>query len=120
VKPWFNGKLDFSPPVYDFAGRGYPLVGGRLDYVGGRRVAALVYQRRQHLINVFLWPTSQRSDGERAPIVRQGYHLLHWSTPDYNCWMVSDLGMVELTAFASLMRQGGAAASGQWPDSRKP
>src|SRR3954453_16936057 len=114
VKPWFNGKLDFSPPVYDFAGRGYPLVGGRLDYVGGRRVAALVYQRRQHLINVFLWPTSRRSEGERAPIFRQGYHLLHLSTPDYDCWMVSDLGTVERTASASLMRKEGAASSGQW------
>jgi anti-sigma factor RsiW len=120
VKPWFSGKLDYSPPVYDFAGRGFPLVGGRLDYVGGRPVAALVYQRGQHLINVFLWPAGQRASGERTPVTRRGYHLLNWSTPDYACWVVSDLGTAELTAFADLMRQGNAASSAQWPDRRAP
>ena len=114
VKPWFNGKLDFSPPVYDFAGRGYTLVGGRLDYVAGRPVAALVYQRRQHLINVFLWPADEGATAERTPLTRRGYHMLHWSTADYACWMVSDLGVAELTAFADLMRQGSSASSGQW------
>ena len=109
VKPWFNGKLDFSPPVYDFAGRGYPLVGGRLDYVGGRPVAALVYRRRQHTINVFLWPSNGRSRGEHPPITRQGYHLLGWGYNGYTCWVVSDLGTAELTKFADLLRQGDTA-----------
>jgi anti-sigma factor (TIGR02949 family) len=113
VKPWFNGKLDFSPPVYDFAGRGYPLVGGRLDYLDGRPVAALVYQRRRHLINVFLWPVSKGSSGDRAPMTRQGYHLLHWTADGYVYWVVSDLGMAELTEFAGLLRQADAA-SGQY------
>ena len=105
VKPWFNGKLDFSPPVYDFAKEGYPLLGGRLDYIDGRSVAALVYGRRQHLINVFLWPVTRGPS--RAPRTRdrQGYHLLHWNTRDYAYWVVSDLGPAELNEFAHLVEQ---------------
>jgi anti-sigma factor RsiW len=110
VKPWFNGKLDFSPPVHDFAGRGYPLLGGRLDYLNGRPVAALVYGRRQHLINVFLWPAAGPVGGG-APLVRQGYHLLHWTTPEYAYWVASDLGLSELTDFARLLQRGDSAAA---------
>ena len=106
VKPWFNGKLDFSPPVYDFAGRGFPLIGGRLEYVGGRPVAALVYGRRQHWINVFLWPTEGGSTGGRPATTRQGYHLLHWTTPAYSYWVASDLGLPELRDFAALLQRG--------------
>ena len=109
VKPWFNGKLDFSPPVYDFPGRGYPLLGGRLDYVDGRTVAALVYGRRQHLINVFLWPAARRPAAVPATGTRQGYHLLHWATADYTYWVVSDLGLPELGDFAGLLRQADSA-----------
>jgi anti-sigma factor RsiW len=105
VKPWFNGRLDFSPPVYDFAGRGYPLVGGRLDYVGGRPVGALVYGRRQHLINVFIWPATRGPSGGPSMRTRQGYHELHWTTGDYTYWVVSDLGLAELQDFAQLLRQ---------------
>ncbi len=110
VKPWFNGKLDFSPPVYDFLGRGFPLVGGRLDYLGGRPVAALVYGRRQHVINVFLWPAGHGPAGGLAAVTRQGYHLLHWTTPDYAYWVVSDLGLPELRDFAGLVQRGDSAA----------
>jgi anti-sigma factor RsiW len=110
VKPWFNGKLDFSPPVHDFSSRGYPLLGGRLDYLNGRPVAALVYGRRQHLINVFLWPAAG-SAGGGAPLVRQGYHLLHWTTPEYTYWVASDLGLSELTNFAELLQLGDSAAA---------
>ncbi len=110
VKPWFNGKLDFSPPVHDFSGRGYPLLGGRLDYLDGRQVAALVYGRRQHIINVFLWPeTGQR--GEARPVERQGYHMLHWTTPEYTYWVVSDLGLSELIGFSKLLQLGDSAAT---------
>jgi anti-sigma factor RsiW len=111
VKPWFNGKVDFSPPVYDFAGRGYPLIGGRLDYVGGRSVAALVYGRRQHVISVLLWPTVRGPAAALATQTRQGYHLLRWTTPDYAYWVVSDLGAAELQDFAQLMRQADSAAT---------
>jgi anti-sigma factor RsiW len=109
VKPWFNGKLDFSPSVYDFAGRGCPLIGGRLDYVGGRPVAALVYGRRQHLINVFLWPATEGPTGGESVTTRQGYHLLHWKTPAYSYWVVSDLGVTELREFARLLQEADSA-----------
>ena len=110
VKPWFNGKLDFSPPVYDFSGRGYPLLGGRLDYVDGRTVAALVYGRRQHLINVFLWPAGRGAAAVPSTRTRQGYHLLHWATADYTYWVVSDLGLPELGDFAGPLRQADSVA----------
>jgi len=103
VKPWFNGKLDYSPPVSDFTTQGFPLIGGRLDYVGGRPVAALVYGRRQHIINVLLWPAIARAEGP-SDRTRQGYHLLHWTAGDYTCWVVSDLGLPELQEFAGLLR----------------
>src|SRR5712671_3372707 len=105
VKPWFNGKLDFSPPVHDLAGQGYPLLGGRLDYVDGRTVAALVYGRRQHVINVFLWPAAHGPTGGPNTRDRQGYHMTHWTTADYTYWVVSDLGLGELQDFAQLLRQ---------------
>ena len=111
VKPWFNGKLDFSPPVYDFAGAGFSLVGGRLEYVDGRPVAAMAYSRRQHVINVFLWPAERgRTAGPRAATI-QGYHLLHWATPAYTYWVASDLGESELGDFAALLRAGDSAAA---------
>ena len=105
VKPWFNGRLDYSPPVSDFAARGFPLLGGRLDYVGGRPVAALVYGRRQHVINVFVWPGTRGVTVGSNVRDRQGYHLLHWRTPDYTYWLVSDLGLAELQDFAQLLQQ---------------
>ena len=110
VKPWFNGKLDFSPPVYDFSGRGYLLLGGRLDYVNGRPVAALVYGRRQHLINVFVWP-ARRPEGGATGLAWQGYHLLQWATPRYAYWVASDLGLPELHDFARLLQLGDSAAA---------
>lgn len=110
VKPWFNGKLDYSPPVYDFAGKGYPLLGGRLDYVGGRQVAALVYGRRQHIITVFLWPRERGAGGGPAVRTRQGYHLLRWTTAGYAYWAVSDLGFAELEDFEQLLQQADSAA----------
>ena len=108
VKPWFNGKVDFSPPVYDFAPLGYPLLGGRLDYVEGRTVAALVYGRRQHVINVFLSPAARGSGAVTTS--RSGYHLLHWTDASFSYWVVSDLALGELRGFVALLKQADAAA----------
>lgn len=115
VKPWFNGRLDFSPPVYDFGGQGYPLLGGRLDYVDGRTVAALAYGRRQHLINVFLWPASRGPSNAPETRDQQGYHLLHWTTKDYAYWVVSDLGLEELHDFVHMVQQADSAATATAP-----
>jgi anti-sigma factor RsiW len=105
VKPWFKGKLDFSPSVHDLADKGYPLVGGRLDYLDQRPVAALVYQRRQHLINLFIWPVSVGREETSGYLARQGYHFIHWVQSDTNYWAVSDLNQEELNEFAALVKE---------------
>jgi len=107
VKPWFNGKLDFSPPVSDLATSGYPLIGGRLDYLRGRPVAALVYQRRKHLINVFAWPDEGVADAETPPRTQQGYHIIHETHGGMAYWIVSDLNSDELSSFGKLLATGG-------------
>src|SRR5712671_2111949 len=107
VKPWFNGKLDFSPPVSDLSTSGYPLIGGRLDYLHGRPVAALVYQRRKHWINMFVWPDEGVADSETPPRTQQGYHVIHETHGGMDYWIVSDLNSEELSAFARLLIPGG-------------
>jgi mycothiol system anti-sigma-R factor len=103
VKPWFNGKLDFSPPVSDLSTSGYPLIGGRLDYLRGRPVAALVYQRRKHWINVFTWPDEGAPDSKTPPRTRQGYHVIHENHGGMAYWIVSDLNPEELSDFARVI-----------------
>src|SRR5262249_48220079 len=100
VKPWFLGKLDFAPPVVDLATVGFPLVGGRLDYLDGRPAAALVYQRRQHTINLFVAPdgtTPARASVEERSI--RGFHIRHWTRGGMAFWAVSDLNDPELSQF---------------------
>jgi anti-sigma factor RsiW len=102
VRPWFNGKIDFAPPVADYAANGFPLVGGRLDYVAGRPVAALVYRHQPHLVNLVVWPADPDTD---APEERsaQGYSMLRWRAGGLQYWAVSDIGMADLHALADLI-----------------
>ena len=99
VKPWLDTKLDFAPPVVDLSSEGFPLIGGRLDYLDNRPVAALVYGRRKHFINLFVWPAA--SDEAKAPktITREGFQLLHWADLDFNYWAVSDVNVNDLQLF---------------------
>jgi anti-sigma factor RsiW len=102
VKPWFNGKVPFSPPVADLADQGFPLEGGRVDYAGGRPVAALVYRRRLHRIDVFIWPA-----GDATPPARfesNGYHEIFWQKNGFAFTCVSDLNGAELASFATLLQ----------------
>jgi anti-sigma factor RsiW len=104
VKPWFNGKLDFSPPVKDLANNGFPLIGGRLDYIGNKPVAVLVYNRRKHFINLFIWPSTKGSDKGEKTVTRQGYNLIHWAKSGMTYWAVSDLNNRELQEFVQAVQ----------------
>jgi anti-sigma factor RsiW len=103
VKPWFNGKIDFAPEVHDFAAEGFPLVGGRLDYLDGKTVAALVYRRDRHVINLLLTPTTDH-DTDIATFTRRGYNLINWTRAGIEYWAVSDLNGQELGRLVTLIR----------------
>lgn len=108
VKPWFDGRIDFAPPVHDLAARGYPLAGGRVDYLAGRPVAALVYARRRHWINVFIWPAGSGPPGGGG-FARRGYAAEWCGGAAMECWAVSDLADPELRQFVALLRASDAA-----------
>jgi anti-sigma factor RsiW len=103
VKPWFNGKLDYSPPVVDLAAQDFPLEGGRLDYLNGRTVAALVYRHRKHPINLYVWPSAD-ADALPKEQDRQGYHLVRWTSGGMKYWAISDLATSELEDFVQTLR----------------
>jgi anti-sigma factor RsiW len=104
VKPWFLGKLDFSPPVTDLAQAGFPLTGGRLDYVEGRPVAALVYTRGQHTINVFVWPEASETIGSAEARAIRGFHVRHWTHAGMSYWAVSDVNDADLDQFVRALQ----------------
>jgi anti-sigma factor RsiW len=104
VKPWFDGKLDFAPPVKDFVLQGFQLKGGRLDYLDAKPVAALVYQRGKHIINLFIWPDRNITWQPPTNTGRQGYNVVHWPADGMSLWAVSDVASEQLGEFAELWR----------------
>jgi anti-sigma factor RsiW len=99
VKPWFNGKLDVSPPVVDLTAQGFTLIGGRLDYVDARAIGAVVYRRRQHIINLFIARTANTQSRAARMETMQGFNVRRWSQQGMNFWAVSDIGADELSEF---------------------
>jgi len=104
VKPWFAGKLDYSPPVEDLSTEGYPLIGGRLDYMDERPVAALVYRHQLHAINVFVWPARGRPSRAIRSVTKKGLNAEYWRGDGMQYWAVSDLSASDLKKFAELLR----------------
>jgi len=105
VKPWFDGKIDFAPEVRDLSTDGFPLVGGRLDYLDGKTVAALVYQRNKHPINLFITPATTSRNTSPTMVARRGYNILAWANKGMNYWAVSDLNQAELRQFMGLFER---------------
>jgi anti-sigma factor RsiW len=104
VKPWFNGRLDVSPPVVDFSASGFPLIGGRLDYVDRHTAAVIVYRYNAHVINLFVWPAGRPDIGMESGTARQGYNMRHWQDGDLQFWAVSDVNSAKLAEFENLYR----------------
>jgi anti-sigma factor RsiW len=119
VKPWFDGRLDFAPPVADWRDAGFPLLGGRLDFADDRPVAALVYGRQKHFINLFVWPAKSPATLPPRTTARNGYQVVHWTGGGMQFWAVSDVSGKDLLEFARLWNAGtpgeGAAKSGIKP-----
>jgi anti-sigma factor RsiW len=110
VKPWFDGRLQFTPPVEDLGAEGFPLIGGRLDYLDNHPVAAVVYRRRLHIINLFISPAEHAADRLPTSEVRGGYNIVHWTKSGMSYWAVSSLSAAELGKFAQLVSQESSPA----------
>ena len=104
VKPWFDGRLTFAPPVKDLGPKGFILVGGRIDYLDNRPVAAVVYRRRQHIINLFISSVRNASDTSPVSRARAGYNIVDWTKSGMRYWAVSSLNATELSQFAQMIR----------------
>ena len=102
IKPWFQGKLDFSPPVLDMTSAGFTLQGGRVDYIDDRAVAALTYVYKQHIVNAFVWPSQKARAPETS--TSKGFNLLHWDDGEMQIWLVSDVDTTELNRFSQTWR----------------
>jgi anti-sigma factor RsiW len=103
VKPWFDGKLDFIPPVADFSAQGFPLVGGRLDVIDGHNVAGLIYGRRKHFINVFVWPKRETESIAETSGSRQGYNWVAGQSGGMEIYLVSDAALSDLRELKGLI-----------------
>jgi anti-sigma factor RsiW len=117
VKPWFAGKLDFAPRVANLDSAGFHLIGGRLDYVGGRHVVALVYGRRKHLVNLFLWPSTRDTDAQRtgSEQVIDGYTTRSWADGGMTYWAISDVQRADLDTLEQLYRSAAPGAKKPTP-----
>jgi len=104
VKPWFNGRLDVSPPVIDLIANGFPLIGGRLDYVDHHSVAVIVYKYNAHVINLFVWASNQPKIDVESVVTQQGYNMRRWRNGDLQFWAVSDVNPAKLQEFENLYR----------------
>jgi anti-sigma factor RsiW len=105
VKPWFDGRLHFTPPVIDLTAQGFPLLGGRLDYLDDLPVAAVVYRRREHVINLFVAPAKNAANTQPLSQVRDGYNIVHWTKAGMSYWAVSSVSGIELKKFAQLISE---------------
>ncbi|WP_395681018.1 anti-sigma factor family protein [Inquilinus sp.] len=116
VKPWFVGKIDAAPPVVDLAAQGFPLAGGRLDYLDRRVVAALVYRHGGgHVVNLFVWASPGAADSAPKSETEEGYRLLHWVRSGLEFWAVADIDLSELQAFQAAYQEGAAAQGAARP-----
>jgi anti-sigma factor RsiW len=105
VKPWFDGRLPFAPPVKDLTSKGFPLVGGRLEYLDGRLAAALIYKHGKHIINLFTWPDTNAVTPISSSGSRDGYNFLHWNQDGATYWLVSDVNAQDLAEFVRIWKR---------------
>jgi anti-sigma factor RsiW len=106
VRPWFNGRVEFAPGVKDLAAQNFALLGGRLDWIDSKRVATLVYKRRLHIINVFMWPSDAPADAAPRAMGLKGYNAISWTTGGMAHWAISDLNAKELAELQALLYGG--------------